>query len=101
MANDDATKPAGKKGDERERHLKLRQVEVFARAAFLGNLGAAAKELGVSPAYISEAITSLERDLGDGVVLFDRNPAGSKLTRTGEIFAEKAGRLLSAEEAAR
>jgi DNA-binding transcriptional LysR family regulator len=85
----------------RDSHLKLRQIEVFLEAARHENFGSASKRLGVSPAYISEAIASLERDLGEGTLLFDRDSGGASLTHAGKVFAARGEQLLRDEAAAR
>ena len=84
-----------------EQHLKLRQIKVFLEAAKHENFGAAGRSLGVSTTYISDAIAALERDLGEGVILFDRSRAGTRLSDSGRAFMEKAEALLRAEAAAR
>jgi DNA-binding transcriptional LysR family regulator len=86
-----------RRGEERHSHLKLRQLEVFREAANQRSFSAAAKRLGVSRAYVSEAITKLEQDLGDQIILFDRDTGGAELTPAGYILTKRAERLLSAE----
>jgi LysR family cyn operon transcriptional activator len=88
-------------GKERQGHLKLRQIEVFLEAAKHENFGAASKAIGVSPAYISDAIASLERDLGEGVLLFERDTGGSTLTLAGRFLVERGARLIGEEIATR
>jgi len=82
----------------RERHLKLRQIEVFVEAARLSNFGAAAVALGISAAALSQAISDLERNLGEGVRLFERDQAGATLTPAGRALFTHGQELLRAEE---
>jgi DNA-binding transcriptional LysR family regulator len=83
-----------------EPHLKLRQIEVFLAAARLGNFTEAAKALGISSAAMSQAVVDLERELG-GVVLFNRDQNGARLTAQGEALVEPATRLLQTADAVR
>jgi molybdate transport repressor ModE-like protein len=84
-------------GEAHDRHLTLRQVEIFVEVAWHESFGAAAKSLGVSPTYVSEAVAKLEHALGENVRLFDRDTGGTKLSRTGAAFLEKSRRLLHDE----
>jgi LysR family transcriptional regulator, cyn operon transcriptional activator len=101
MTEDGRAKPAKKSPMGPEHHLKLRQIKVYLEAARHENFGAAARSLGVSTTYVSESIAALEQDLGDGVVLFERSRAGTKLSAAGRVFVERAEALISAENAAR
>src|ERR1700721_1609815 len=83
----------------RERHLKLRQIEVFMVAARTHNFGAAAAELQISPAALSQAITDLERNLGTR--LFSRDASGATPPPAGKNLVSHGHRLLRAEDAAR
>ncbi len=55
----------------------------------------------MSSAAVSQAVLDLERDLGDGVNLFDRGPHGATLTHMGDVFLTDARNLMAAEDAAR
>jgi DNA-binding transcriptional LysR family regulator len=101
MADDDRDAKGAKKISERERHLKLRQIELFLLAAKHETLLAAAKSAGVSTTYMSDVIASLERDLGEDVRLFERDQGGARLTPAGHLLFERGRRLLSEEAAAR
>ena len=57
----------------------LRAFEVSARHL---NLSAAARELHVTPAAVSQQVRLLEHRVG--VALFERNARGVRLTRAGE-----------------
>jgi DNA-binding transcriptional LysR family regulator len=68
----------------------LRYAEEVARA---GSIQAAAKELSISASAIDRQILLLESDLG--VPLFERLPAGMRLTAAGEILVVLARRWRS------
>jgi len=69
----------------------LRQLGTFALVAKLGSLRAAAAELGVSEAAVSQAISGLREELGDELIL--RGRAGVVLTPGGRILADRAERI--------
>src|ERR1700761_1540618 len=79
--------------------LDLLDVGLFARAATLSSLSAAAREFGLSPAVASARIAGLERMLG--ARLLHRTTRRVSMTQEGEIFAAHARGLLDAAEAAR
>ncbi len=81
-----------------QRHLKLRQVELFLEAAKHGK-AETARTRGISASALVQALADLEADLG-GVALFDRTQRGA-LTPAGAAFREQARRLLDNEAAAR
>lgn len=64
--------------------LPLRSFAVFEAAARHGKFSAAAEELLMTQAGVSQHIAQLEADLG--VALFDRKHRGVALTRAGELF---------------
>lgn len=74
--------------------LKLSHLRNVVAAAELGSLRAAARLLDVSQPAISRSIREVEQDLG--VALFERGPAGSRLTAAGEVFLRRA-QLVQAE----
>lgn len=80
---------------ERESGINLlRSLEYFVAVADHGGMGAAAEALGTAQPPVSQSIRRLEEDLG--VKLFDRTPAGVRLTAGGRELLPRA-RLLSSE----
>jgi|SRR5687768_14667460 len=77
---------------------RLRAIEYFVCSAQLGSMTAAADRLGVSPAAISKLVSGLEARLR--IPLFVRNSRGIALTRDGEIYLERCGKLLDDLESA-
>lgn len=106
LDDEDATRaaitarPRDAAAPERVEHLSLRHVEVFVEATRHETFGATARALGVSRAYVSDAIAALEHDLGD-VRLFERDTTGAMLTHAGKVLATQGKRLLQDEEEAR
>jgi molybdate transport repressor ModE-like protein len=85
----------------RSRHLSLRNLEVLRRVAECGSLRDASKTLGLSAATVTQAIDHLERDIGHGVKLIDRERGGAVLTEAGLMLVRLGGQLLDGEDAAR
>ncbi|MEM1419063.1 MAG: LysR family transcriptional regulator [Pseudomonadota bacterium] len=79
--------------------MRLEELELFRRAAALGNLSAAGRELGLSPATASARLQSLERSLGAS--LFVRTTRRITLTEEGEHFLAHAEKALDALEMGR
>ncbi|MEW2049580.1 LysR family transcriptional regulator [Streptomyces sp. NBC_00377] len=75
----------------------LGALELLLAVARLGSLGAAARELGITQPAASSRIRSMERQLG--VALVDRSPRGSRLTDTGALVTDWAGRIVEAARA--
>lgn len=76
----------------------ISDLEIFARIAAAGNMSAAGRELGLSPAVISKRLSHMEERLG--ARLFQRTTRQLKLTEAGEGFFQKIiGILDSIEEA--
>lgn len=75
----------------------LGALELLLAVARLGSLGAAARELGITQPAASSRIRSMERRLG--VALVDRSPRGSRLTDTGALVTDWAGRIVEAARA--
>lgn len=76
----------------------ISDLEIFARIAAAGNMSAAGRELGLSPAVISKRLSHMEERLG--ARLFQRTTRQLKLTEAGEGFFHKiTGILDSIEEA--
>lgn len=74
--------------------IPISDLEIFARVVTAGNMSAAGRELGLSPAVISKRIGHLERRLG--VRLFQRTTRQIRLTETGEGFYQRITDVISA-----
>lgn len=70
----------------------ITDLEIFARVAAAGNMSAAGREMGLSPAVVSKRISHMEERLG--VRLFQRTTRQLKLTETGEGFYERVVEIL-------
>ena len=70
----------------------LRQLQFFVAAAEQGSVSGAARVLSISQSSVTEAIQSLEADLG--VVLFERRARGLELTHKGSLFLRHATQIL-------
>lgn len=79
--------------------MKIEELELFHRAAALGGLSAAGRELGLSPAAASARLQSLEKSLG--AALFTRSTRRLTLTEEGESLLPHAEQALEALLAAR
>lgn len=78
----------------------LRQLAYFVAAADEGTISAASARLHVTPSAVSDAVTELERTLGERLFI-RRRAHGVRLTSAGARVAGRARRLLSdAEELA-
>lgn len=62
----------------------ITDLEIFARVAAAGNMSAAGREMGLSPAVVSKRLSHMEERLG--ARLFQRTTRQLKLTETGEGF---------------
>ncbi len=76
----------------------ITDLEIFARVAAAGNMSAAGREMGLSPAVVSKRISHMEERLG--ARLFQRTTRQLKLTETGEGFYERVVKILKAIEEA-
>jgi DNA-binding transcriptional LysR family regulator len=65
----------------------ITDLEIFARVAAAGNMSAAGREMGLSPAVVSKRISHMEERLG--ARLFQRTTRQLKLTETGQGFFER------------
>lgn len=72
--------------------MNVNDWAVFTRAAELGSLSAAGRDLRLSPAVVSNRIAKLERHLG--VRLLHRTTRRASLTEEGEIFYRLCSRFL-------
>jgi DNA-binding transcriptional LysR family regulator len=71
----------------------LRQLQFFVAAAEAGSVSGAARALSISQSSVTEAILSLEGDLG--VSLFDRQARGLLITQKGSAFLRHARKILA------
>jgi DNA-binding transcriptional LysR family regulator len=74
--------------------MQLNEIEAFVTIARVGGFTRAATILCVSQPAISRRVELLERELG--APLFDRLPAGVRLTEAGRAFLPYAGQVLAA-----
>ncbi len=70
----------------------ISDLEIFARVVTAGNMSAAGREMGLSPAVVSKRVSHLERRLG--ARLFQRTTRQLTLTETGEGFYERIVNVL-------
>ncbi len=77
----------------------LRQLQFFVAAAEQGSVSGAARMLSISQSSVTEAIRSLEDDLG--VTLFERQARGLLITHRGAGLLRHAQKILSDVSAAR
>ena len=73
------------------------RYEIFAAAVLSKSFTRAAKELGYTQSAVSQAVRSLEAELG--TVLITRSHDGITLTRDGEIFFPYFESILAGERA--
>lgn len=79
--------------------MELRQLRSFRAVVEAGSVTEAAVRLGMAPSSVSQAVRTLEGDLG--VRLFERGARGMRVTAAGAELAGWAGRLLEQAERAR
>ena len=72
--------------------MDTRLLEHFLRIVELGSINRAARELGVSQPAVARALTQLEHDLGQRLVV--RRRTGISLTDAGHILVSRAEHLL-------
>jgi DNA-binding transcriptional LysR family regulator len=72
--------------------MDLRKLKQFLEIADAGSLSGAAKRLNVAQPALSQAVQSLEGELG--VMLFERHARGVSLTEFGTLLAERANAIL-------
>lgn len=73
--------------------LSMEQIESFIAVAEEGNVGRAARRLGMTQPPLSRKIQRLEKELG--VRLFRRDVSGMKLTPSGQQFLDDAYQISS------
>ena len=71
----------------------ISDLDIFARVARTGNMSAAGREIGLSPAVVSKRISQLEEHLG--ARLFQRTTRHLKLTETGSGYFKRVADILS------
>ncbi len=76
----------------------ISDLDIFARVARTGNMSAAGREMGLSPAVVSKRISLLEDRLG--ARLFQRTTRHLTLTETGEGYFKRVVDILSLVEEA-
>ncbi len=76
----------------------ISDLEIFARVARTGNMSAAGREMGLSPAVVSKRVSLLEDRLG--ARLFHRTTRQLTLTETGEGYFKRVVDILSLVEEA-
>ena len=74
--------------------MDLERVSEFIVIAEEGSIKKAAEKLGVAPNVLSTRLQSFENSIG--AVLINRNAHKFELTRSGEIFLQKAPQMLDA-----
>ncbi len=76
----------------------ISDLDIFARVARTGNMSAAGREMGLSPAVVSKRISLLEDRLG--ARLFQRTTRHLTLTETGDGYFKRVVDILSLVEEA-
>ena len=76
----------------------ISDLDIFARVARTGNMSAAGREIGLSPAVVSKRISLLEERIG--ARLFQRTTRHLTLTETGEGYFKRVVDILSLVEEA-
>jgi len=71
----------------------LQLLEAFVAVCEAGSMAQAAKQLGLSQSAISQAVKTLENDLG--LTLLDREVRPAVTTHAGHVLRERATRLLA------
>lgn len=78
--------------------VSLSQIRYFVAVAEEKNVGRAARRLRIAQPPISRHIRSLEDELG--AALFTRTPRGMELLPAGEVFLDRARKILDAVDEA-
>jgi DNA-binding transcriptional LysR family regulator len=79
-------------------NLQLRQVEAFVALVENGTVTAASQALGLAQSTVSEAIASLERELGTELIAHKRGTHTVALTPAGKVLLPRAREVLTAVE---
>jgi DNA-binding transcriptional LysR family regulator len=74
-------------------------MRILVQVVDAGSFSAAARQLGVAPSSVSRQINDLEAELG--VRLFHRTTRKLSLTEAGQIYYERAGRVITEVDEAR
>lgn len=74
--------------------VSLRQLEIFAELPNFATLSAAATHLHISESALSQAVTSVERVVGEQLCV-RRKARGFTLTPTGQHFAKQARQIVA------
>src|SRR5689334_22081836 len=74
------------------------EMAIFARAVERGSFASAAEDLGLSPSAVSKLIARLESRLGTRLI--NRTTRRLTLTAEGELFLDRARKILDAIEVA-
>ena len=74
-------------------------MRVLVRVVDAGGFSAAARQIGVAPSSISRQVNELESELG--VRLFHRTTRKLSLTEAGQLYYERAGRIITEVDEAR
>lgn len=75
-------------------NISLRQLELFAALANFSTLSAAATHLHISESALSQAVTGLERAVGEQLCV-RRKARGLTLTPAGQQFAKRARQIVA------
>ena len=78
--------------------MPITDLEIFARVVTAGNMSAAGREMGLSPAVVSKRISHLERRLS--ARLFQRTTRQLTLTEAGQGFYDRVVNILAGIEEA-
>ncbi len=79
--------------------MEMHQLRYTVAVARAGNFSRAAEQCRVAQPSLSQQIQKLEEELGER--LFDRLKTGVKLTPAGELFLQRAARILEEVDAAK
>ncbi len=78
--------------------MPMDDLEIFARVVTAGNMSAAGREMGLSPAVVSKRVSHLEQRLGTR--LFQRTTRQLTLTEVGQGFYDRVVNILASIEEA-
>ncbi|MDP4096586.1 LysR family transcriptional regulator [Paenibacillus sp. P96] len=79
--------------------MEFRQLQYALQIASERNFSRAAEKLHIAQPSLSQQLSKLEKELG--VLLFHRNTSAVELTHAGEVFVEKAQKIVDAVEVLR